>query len=331
MGDKMSFGFPLPDPQKGKRVTTDEAEVLLLSRLREKREEFEDAVWQLARLYSANKRQELAAQYISLLMSLTDDPERQAAYWLALGQSMEKIHNYEEAVNYYKQAFSMEPTGTGSWYFINNNLGYSLIQLGQFVDAEPYCRAAIETDPRMHNAYKNLGLSLQGQGRYPEAARSYIQAISANAADPRALRHLEGLLEEHPDLVSEVPEIIDLLAKSRDAVQFATSVTEAATKRELEGFRDLTHAEKILLALNRIVFLEGRVEFSRDDVRRTLGLSVEDWMSGYTAVFQAMREDQPGGAPHINEKYRSLLRKVRHGVHALTRQGHQVVRDIHKV
>jgi len=330
MDDKWSFGFSLPDLPKGKKVTADQAEVLLQSRLREKRGEFEEAVWQLVRFYSSTKRQELAAKHLSLLMGLTDDPERQAAYWLALGQSMEQIRNYQEAVNYYKQAFSMEPVRTQSWYFINNNLGYSLIQLEQFADAEPYCRAAIEIDPRKHNAYKNLGLSLQGQARYPDAARSFILAVRANAADPRALRHLEALLEQHPDILSEVPEISDLLTKSRDAVQLAASVTQAAIKDQFEGSQDLTHAEEILLALHRIVLLNGREEFSKDDVRKTLGLSDEDWRSGYRAIFRAMREDQPEGAAQIDEKYRNLLRTVRHGVCALTPHGSQVVGDTHK-
>jgi hypothetical protein len=43
MDHKWSFGLSLP---KGKRVTADQAEVLLLGRLGEKSAEFEDAVWQ---------------------------------------------------------------------------------------------------------------------------------------------------------------------------------------------------------------------------------------------------------------------------------------------
>jgi len=273
--DEWSFTFPVPDLPKGKKLTADEAEVILQSRLNEKRSEFEDAVWQLARFYSSTKRQQLAGNCISLLISLTEDPERHASYWLALGQTMEQIDNFHGAIEYYKQAFSMEPTHSHTWYFINNNLGYSLLQVGRFEQAEPYCRAAIEIDPAKHNAYKNLGLSLQGQARYNDAAISYLQSIRANSADPRALKHLETLLAEHPAVLAEVPEIRDLLNRSREAVNVATRITQAAADNQMATSEELTNAQKILVAVGRIVLLEGRNEFSRDDVRRALGLSME--------------------------------------------------------
>jgi tetratricopeptide (TPR) repeat protein len=329
MDDDLPFGFSFPDLPKGKRVTPDEAEVLLQSRMREKRTEFENAVWQVARFYSLNNQQESAAKYISFLMGLTDDPERQAAHWLALGQIMEHVNNFQEAVKYYKRAFGMEPTQSDTWYFINNNLGYSLIQLNEYDEAEPYCRAAIELAPRKPNAYKNLGLALQGQARFAEAAKAYVLAVRANSADPRALHLLEALLEKRPQVTSEVPGISLLLQKSRDAVALATRVTEGAIKAQQDGSQDLTHAEKILVAANRIVFIEGRPEFSRDDIRRALGLSTEEWMSAYTSIFQAMRVDQPGGAPSIDKKYRAVFRQVRHGVHTLTAHGYRVVQKIH--
>jgi len=329
MDGELPFGYSFPELPKGKRVTPDELEVLLLSGMREKRAEFESAVWQVARFYSLNSQQENAARYISFLMNLTDDPERHAAYWLALGQIMEQVNNFQEAVRYYKRAFGMEPTQSDTWYFINNNLAYSLIQLNEFDEAEPYCRAAIEISPRKPNAHKNLGLSLQGQARYPEAARAYHLAVRANSADPRAFHLLESLLEQRPEVASEIPEITGLLEKSRDAVALATRVTDAAIKAQEDGSKDLTHAEKILVAVNRIVFLEGRPEFSRDDIRRGLGLSMEEWMSAYTSIFQAMRVDQPGGGPSIGKKYRAVFKQVRHGVHSLTAHGYRVVQNIH--
>jgi len=331
MDEKWSFGMSLPDLPKGRKVTSDEAEVLLQSRMREKRSEFEEAVWQLARFYSSHKQQEVAAKYIGFLMSLTDDPERQASYWLALGQTMEQVGNFEEAASYYRHAFSMEPSESETWYFINNNLGYSLIQLGQFQEAEPYCRAAIRIAPRKQNAYKNLGLTLQGQGKFLEAAEELIRAVRANSTDPRALHYLEALIQQHSELLEEDPEIAELVVKSRDAVSFASRLIDSAVKKQQDASPDLTHAEKILVAVNRLVFLQGITEFSRDDIRRALGLNMEDWMSGYTSIFQAMREDEPGGAPPIDKKYRGVFRQVKHGVHALTPYGNTLVQGIHKL
>jgi tetratricopeptide (TPR) repeat protein len=77
---------------------------------------------------------------------------------------------------------------------------YSLNQLGDFVQGERYCNEATTIDPRRPNAYKNLGLALQGQQRWAEAARCFVQATQVDAADPRSLRHLVELLQAHPEL-----------------------------------------------------------------------------------------------------------------------------------
>jgi hypothetical protein len=52
-------------------------------------------------------------------------------------------------------------------------------------------------------------------------------------------------------------------------------------------------------------------------------------MSGYTSIFQAMRGDQPGGAPPIDIKYRGVFRQLRHGVYTLTKHGYHAVQKIH--
>src|SRR4030095_3304078 len=101
------------------------------------------------------------------------------------------------AVRYYKEALSLEPTGTFTWYFINNNLGYSLNTLGQYAEGEVYCRKAIEVDRKISNGFKNLGLALAGQGEYHEAAETFVKATQANAGDARAFGHLKDLLKEH--------------------------------------------------------------------------------------------------------------------------------------
>ena len=78
------------------------------------------------------------------------------------------------AEQFYRQALSMEPTSSLLWYFIHNNLGFSLNQLGRFEEGETCCRRAIGINAQRSNGHKNLGLSLQGQGRYREAAESLL-------------------------------------------------------------------------------------------------------------------------------------------------------------
>ena len=92
-------------------------------------------------------------------------------------------------------------------YFGNNNLGYSLIQLGRFDEAEDYCLAAIEVNGHRHNAHKNLGLARAGQGRWLDAALSLTEAARLCPEDPRAWLHLQKLLAERPALLDQSAQL----------------------------------------------------------------------------------------------------------------------------
>ena len=87
----------------------------------------------------------------------------------------------------------------------------------------------------------------------------------------------------------------------------------------------MTHAEQILLAVGTLT--SGNVEstFTRDEVRRELGLSRDAWMGGYTAIFQAMRADEPGGAPSIAQDYVGVIERVERGRFRLTTKGVHLV------
>ena len=100
-------------------------------------------------------------------------------------------------------------------YFLNNNLGYSMIMLGRHTEAEGYCEKAINLNPNRHNVFKNLGLSLQGQGVYTGAAANFMQAVRICSVDfdPRALNHLEDLLFNHPEVMSEIDGIKEFLSE----------------------------------------------------------------------------------------------------------------------
>jgi protein O-GlcNAc transferase len=107
------------------------------------------------------------------------------------------------AVRYYREALAFEPVAPEAWYFIHNNLGFSLNQLGRFSEGEFYCRTAIGILPERPNAHKNLGLAHAGQGRWREAALCFIEATRVRPQDPRSCAHLEDLLKAHPELHPE--------------------------------------------------------------------------------------------------------------------------------
>jgi len=123
------------------------------------------------------------------------------------GAMREKEGDFVAAAVCYRQALSLKPTDERISYFSHNNLGYSLNQLGQYVDSEPFCRAAIKINPRRHNAHKNLGIALQGQGRLLEALESLMQAVELNPLDSRAGRHAFSLVSKHPELLEQRPAI----------------------------------------------------------------------------------------------------------------------------
>jgi tetratricopeptide (TPR) repeat protein len=122
---------------------------------------------------------------------------------LYAGCNAEKSGDFNLAAREYRSGLEFVTEDFDTAYFLNNNLGYSLIQLGDFVEAEIYCREAILIDPHRYNSYKNLGLALQGQGQFIEAALA-LQLASVMSSDPRAEKHLEELLSVHPEAKSSL-------------------------------------------------------------------------------------------------------------------------------
>jgi tetratricopeptide (TPR) repeat protein len=219
MDDRLYFRYSLPQPPAGPviEVSAAEAEKLLLRKLDAKTNPI-PVLWELAQLHKNAGHHEKALEYLRRLMELLPNVEEKANCVFTMGQAMENVGDYPAAVRYYREALSLEPTNTFVWYFINNNLGFSLNTLGQFADGEVYCRKAIEIDVNRPNGHKNLGISLEGQGRYAEAARCFVAATQVNAADPRAFQLLEKLLQGHPELQYEFQSDADCC---REAIRIA--------------------------------------------------------------------------------------------------------------
>lgn len=92
----------------------------------------------------------------------------------------------------------------------------------------------------------------------------------------------------------------------------------------LDRIKEETHAEKILRASASIALAKGTRTLSRKAVRDHLGLSNARWRAGFTAIFQAMRDDHPGGAPNIAPEFADTLHRVGRGDYELTRKGQTV-------
>lgn len=118
-----------------------------------------------------------------------------------LGVAFEGIKRYDLAGECYEYGRSIGRRDQVSWYFLHNNHAYCFAMLERFAEAEPLAREAIRIEPGRHNAHKNLGLALMGQGRLAEAAESLRVASEIFPVDSRAARLLaavEERLRSHP-------------------------------------------------------------------------------------------------------------------------------------
>jgi hypothetical protein len=89
----------------------------------------------------------------------------------------------------------------------------------------------------------------------------------------------------------------------------------------------MTHAEQILRAVAVLIGKDGNAIFSRDDIRVQAKISREDW-EAYSATFQGMRSDEPGGARNVGTRYKNVFKQVSHGKHTLTDYGRQLIAEV---
>jgi tetratricopeptide (TPR) repeat protein len=196
--------FMLPDRRP---IATEVVEANLRGRVTTCEEALEDAVWQLGRFYSMVGRPREAMTHVTRVLAGTEDLEKRAGGFLALGQLLEQQDQYADAAEMYHQGLEVRPASGRTGYFLHNNRGYCLNQLGRHTEAEVHTRTAIAIDPALHNAHKNLGLALAGQGRLGEAAHCLLEADRRCPEDARARRHLAELFTENPELLEADPAL----------------------------------------------------------------------------------------------------------------------------
>jgi tetratricopeptide (TPR) repeat protein len=182
-----------------------------------------DKIWgvlsSLAQECTDKRNYEAASSYACKMLDFASDQEKKTKGLLLLGSIKEKMRDYESAKDFYSEAVSLGWRDNDDvWYFLNNNLAYCLNSLGRYGEAEYYCLSAVDANPNHHNAYKNLGIALQGQCRYGEAADCFISATKICPLDPRAFNHLKELVQAHPEIIVEKPDLMDKLDELRGDV-----------------------------------------------------------------------------------------------------------------
>lgn len=164
-----------------------------------------------------------ACAYLEKSLPLIDSASETASCLLTIGLAWEHSGDYKTARAAYQRAFTLPQEKNDTWYFLNNNPAFCLSKEGRHKEAEQHCRAAIEIDRKRHNAIKNLGVALEGQGRYVNAARNYMRAARLHPADTRAAGLLERLIDAHPEIFSKAPKLRDQLQEHRAGTESSTS------------------------------------------------------------------------------------------------------------
>jgi tetratricopeptide (TPR) repeat protein len=116
MSDDISPRSPDPKEPEGESFSVEEAEKFFLAKLRYCESELERTILDLVILYSQTGRQDMAMPYLQRWVAYSDDPEKKAHLFLKMGQLMEQSHNYEAAIGFYSQAFSLEPVNSEVWF-----------------------------------------------------------------------------------------------------------------------------------------------------------------------------------------------------------------------
>ncbi len=138
---------------------------------------------------------------MKMLASTSDLKERVARIALKEGAYCEKIGDIPKAIQFYQASNDIyklnDPWGR---YFQINNLAYCLNFALRFSEAETLLREATALLPDQYNAWKNLGVSLEHQGQFEEAAECFLKAINLSGGEHRSRWHFERLIERHPSL-----------------------------------------------------------------------------------------------------------------------------------
>ncbi|MDZ4834812.1 MAG: tetratricopeptide repeat protein [Candidatus Melainabacteria bacterium] len=146
-----------------------------------------------------------------------------------MGNALQKLERYEEAIDAFEKALKIDPTMCDAWI----NRGRILDDLGHHAEAIRSYDVSLDIDPNDSMAWTNRGNSFRGLENYKEALASYANALQLDAADFKAVLG--------------------------SAVCYAHL---GDTKKALDMFADLEHFDQswVMVELSFVLALAGRNE-----------------------------------------------------------------------
>lgn len=241
IGGDWKFGFRAVVPGPAPPRSGEEAEEYLVSQLAAQEERCQELRFDLLDCFRRNGR------FVDALVAAKDcleharSTEEMCEAYFSLGLMMEQQEDWRSASAWYEAAKRSGTSNDYLMYYIYNNLGYCLNQLGRFEESLPLFRTAVEIDALRANAFKNFGACLEGLGHFVGAARMYIVATRADAADSRALRHLDRLRKRHPEVCDHIRDLDNQISKCREAVTYAARERKRMKRSADDDGNELTN------------------------------------------------------------------------------------------
>ena len=156
-------------------------------------------VYWLARIDYSQRRYDDAIEKLNRVIRL--DPLSERAYD-NLGLALDMSGRPEEARDVFLKAVELNRKLPEPSPWPPHNLGYLLVRLLDFKNAETALRESLKYDPKFATAHYHLGRALEGDGRDSEAIDEYRVAISLDPTAVEALYSL-GLLYRRHDRPAE--------------------------------------------------------------------------------------------------------------------------------
>jgi tetratricopeptide (TPR) repeat protein len=198
-------------PSSTNQPQAQDTEKMLLQRLENTANEDEYFRWMLFTVgyYRGIQKLEAAKELLRRFLGLTSKPDYHVQCQLALGQIATDEQELDMAISHFGAALELRPESKKIEYILRNNLGYCFNMAGRYDEAERHCRAALDLNWTRPSAYRNLGISFNGQGKLASAAWALLEAVKMDGSDDRARTLLKKLASDNPSLAIQCPWLLE--------------------------------------------------------------------------------------------------------------------------
>lgn len=186
----------------------------------ENRRELVDCLTFFGQYCFHNQQYDVARGYYEKLLKLAASDDEKASFLLFLGVIHVGKDDYKSAVRTYRKAFSLKPGKDRElWYLLHSNMGNCLNHVKRHAEALEHCRSATAISRKRPDAHRNMGVALEGLGRFAEAAKAYVAFCKLSPGDEEALRLLEDLAASHPEELRKVRGLNRRIEECRKAAR----------------------------------------------------------------------------------------------------------------